>query len=157
MKHLNSLAMAAAALIVCAAAAGKTPDKENETAKKAMETRCATIEVKYLYPLKGPSIPTSDGYTISLKDGRLNGHLPFIGESHSAAGYGSNDAGFTFEDCPVTISGKVSKHRHEWKFDAVSGNENVKVTVTVWDNGNADIMIIPAGRSIMRYSGELIE
>lgn len=149
MKNIGKLSITAA--LLCLAICGATARQTSG------EPRNATIEVRYIYPESGPSIPTSDGYTLSVKDSVLDGHLPFIGTSHTNVGFGSGDCGFTFEECPIKISEKTAKDRKEWRFDAASGTEKVKITVTVWDNGSADITIIPTGRSLMRYSGELRE
>lgn len=120
----------------------------------AIKDKDVSIVVNYIYPSTMSPRPTTDGYTLKIKDGRLNGFLPFFGTSTSG-GYSLNDGGFNFEDYSISIKEKKSIDKVEWRFDAVSGTETVKIVVTIWDNGSAEIYIQPNTRSSIRYAGEL--
>ncbi|MCQ2167600.1 MAG: DUF4251 domain-containing protein [Bacteroidales bacterium] len=140
MKILKYLAIVLSAIVLC----GSTANGSD-----------VTIEVDYIYPQGAPAIPSSDRYRISIKDGKLDGYLPFFGTG-SVAGFNPDDLSFHFEDCPVKIKEKKAKDRTVWKFDAESGCEKVPVVITIWDNGAAEIYIHSANRSSIRYSGQLL-
>lgn len=120
----------------------------------AIKDKDVSIVVNYIYPSTMSPRPTIDGYTLKIKDGKLNGFLPFFGTSTSG-GYSLNDGGFNFEDYPITIKEKKSIDKVEWRFDAVSGTETENVTVTIWDNGSAEIHIQSNTKSPIRFSGKL--
>lgn len=120
----------------------------------AIKDKDVSIVVNYIYPSTMSPRPTTDGYTLRIKDDKLNGFLPFFGTSNSG-GYSINDGGFNFEDYPIVIKEKKSIEKVEWRFEAVSGTETEKITVTIWDNGTAEIFIQPNTKSSIRFSGEL--
>lgn len=157
MKSIIRFITAAMAILALAAcgASGKAADQElSDLAATAFKTHDATIEVNYIYPLEFPARPSTDGYTITIKDGKMKGFLPFFGSS-SMGGYSPNDGGFTFEDCPVRIKSTKGNDSVVWNFEAKAGTDNVRVSITIWNNGNAEIYLQPTNKSAMRYSGEL--
>lgn len=113
-----------------------------------------TIDVDYIYPTSLPSYPSSDGYSLSVKDNVASADLPFVGESHTAI-FSPDEVGYHFKDCPVKIKIKKKKDSTIYKFKAKSGYESVDVTVEIWPDGAADITCFTASKSIMRYRGEL--
>ena len=113
-----------------------------------------TIDVNYIYPTSLPAYPSSDGYTLSVKDNVASADLPFVGESHAAV-FSTDEIGYHFKDCPVKIKTRKKKDSTIYKFTAKSGYESVDVTVEIWPDGRADITCFTASKSIMRYMGEL--
>lgn len=138
----------------CGVSASGGSEEQNESVAAAVKNKDVSIVVNYIYPTTMSPRPSTDGYTLKIKDGKLNGHLPFFGTSTSG-GYSPNDGGFDFDNCPIRIKEKKSKDKVEWNFEAVSGTETERITVTIWDNGTADIFIQPYSKSSMRYSGEI--
>lgn len=163
MKKIRFIALLAAAAF--AASCGALASLEEESIKeahsyvaKALAEQELAIEVNTIMPSAGPSIHTVDGYYLKIKDGKVDSYLPFIGSSFSAP-FGTDDIGFKFNECPISVNTKdsrPSKGKYVWRFEAVNNNEKVNVTVTFWDNGNADIMCHSINSSIMNYSGNLI-
>ena len=140
------ISFAIAALALCAVSEASAKDTLTDF----------TIEVNFIYPSSLPSYPSSDGYTMSVKDGIANAYLPFVGSSDTPI-FGTDELSFVFKDCPVRLKTKEKKESTIYKFKAKSGNESVDVTVELWPNGEADITCLSASRSIMRYRGELRE
>lgn len=136
-------------------------DKNEEEARKqanikAIKNRDLTITIDYIIPTGMPSESTIDGYTLSIKDGKVKTHLPYRGTATSAIIYGVDEAGIVFDDCPIEIkedTKKASKGEYTWSFSAKSGNENIDVTITLFDSGSASITCIPTNRSVITYSG----
>lgn len=163
MRNIKFIVMLAAAAILtsCGALAAIEEESIKEAkvyVKKALDKQELAIEVNTILPSAGPSIHSVDGYYLKIKDGKADSYLPFFGSSFSAP-FGTDDMGIKFDACPVKIDkseSKPSKGKYVWRFEAVSNNEKVNVTVTFWDNGNADIMCHRINSSIMNYSGNLI-
>lgn len=126
----------------------------------ALENGNICLEVSYIVPSKGPSRASNDGYKLTVKDGKVNSNLPFFGENFAPAVYGTDPSGIKFDDYSVQIDkskSKPGKGQYVWSFEAKSGHENVEVTITFYDNGRFQLVCIPANRSIMNYSGTLVE
>lgn len=156
--------MAAAALVSCST---MTPaerlQEEAENAAWVSESitrQDVTIEVTHIYPQSMPAKISNDGYTVTVRDGKINGYLPFFGVSHVAVIPGVDETGIRFKDCPVSIyedRSKIAKGKITWRFNAKSGNDIVNVTMNIWNNGSADITCICDRKTSMRYSGIMIE
>lgn len=139
--------------------AGSSSDEDKELVSIAVQEGNMTIEVTRIIPMGMPPRITHDGYKLSIKDGVVNADLPFIGTSRIATGYGTEPAGIVFKDAQVRIyvdDSKASKGRHCWSFEAKSGSDPVRVSITFWDNGTAQIDCVSTNRSTMGYSGNLI-
>lgn len=141
-------------------------DKNEENASKqanitAIKKHDVTITVNMIIPSGMPSVISNDGYTISVKDGKVKAHLPYFGEAHTAMMPGADEMGIVFDDCPVEIKEDYSKAetkgRYVWNFKAQCGNENVDVCITLFDNGSADVNCLPGNRSSISYSGSFGE
>lgn len=125
----------------------------------ALSEQELAIEVDRIMPMKGPSIPSYDGYTLKIKDGVVNAYLPFFGEAYTGVVYGIDASGIEFKDCPIEIDdsgSKPSRGKYVWRFTARCGMEKVYVTVTFWEGGSADISCNPTNRSHISYSGNVI-
>lgn len=158
MKNLIIKA-AAAAMLIFAWAEMTASAQDNELVKKALEDKSLTIEVNSIHPSGHATIISSDGYKLRIEDGKVNARLPYFGRSDVALISGVDETGIAFEDCAIDIKedySKSKKGKYSWKFSALSGSENIDVTITFWDNGGAEISCICARRSPISYSGELI-
>lgn len=159
------LAVAAMIMVAMSCAAISKADKEvyekaqAEIVRQARYNHNLTIEINRISPSGLPQKVSNDGYKLSVKDGVANAQLPFIGTSRIATGYGTEPAGIEFDNFPVRIyedNSKAAKGRYVWHFEARSGSDPVKVTITFWDNGAARISCISTNRSNMEYSGNLV-
>lgn len=163
MKNAKVIVLLAVATMFASCGVLASIEQENmEEAQgyvaKALENQELAIEVNRILPMRGPAIVSNDGYSLKIKDGKVNAYLPFFGTSFSAP-FGTDDVGIKFEDCPIEIDNsqsRPSKGKYVWRFEARCRMEKVYVTVTFWDNGSADIMCKPLNRSNMNYSGNLI-
>lgn len=163
MKTLRILmALAIIALIPSCASMARMQQEADEEAYAlycdALQTGNLCVEVDHINPMRGPSIYSSDGYYLSIKDGVVNSYLPFFGVTHSAPIYGIDPSGIEFKNFPVEyfdVKSNPAKGRYEWSFVAKSGNEPVYVTLTFWENGSAQILCKPQNRTTMNYSGFL--
>lgn len=158
--------MAVIALVLAATSCGILAEAQAEEdaigaecTARALEQGELCFEVDRILPMRGPSFPSNDGYRITVKDGEVDGFLPFFGESYTSVVYGSDNTGIKFEHCPVYIDesqSKPSKGKYVWNFAARSGMEKVYVTITFFSNGSADVSCKPTNRTLMNYNGRLI-
>lgn len=162
MKTIKILFIASIALLMAScgvAGSGNDNSQPTDLVMNAINQQELSVEVTYINPMRGPSRPSTDGYRITVRDGKVSSYLPFFGISRMASGYGMEPAGIEFKDYPVMIDERQSnpaKGKYVWQFEAKSGSERVLVVLTFWNNGSAQIMCNPANRSVMNYSGELV-
>lgn len=164
MKCFKLFAVAALLLSLSSCGLLSQIDKESQEeaagfVAKALSEQELAIEVNRIMPMRGPSIPSYDGYMLKIKDGVVNAYLPFFGEAYTSVVYGADSTGIEFKDCPITVDdsqSKPSKGKYVWRFAARCGMEKVYVTVTFWEGGGADIACNPTNRSNISYSGNLI-
>ena len=156
---MKKIIFALAALLSISAAA-IAADKDNAAAVKAIKDRDLTITVNYIIPTGMPSINSTDGYSVTIKDGKINGYLPYFGTATTALVPGADEMGIRFEDCPIEINEntkKANKGKYEWSFKAVSGNETVDVNITLFTNGSASMSMTMSSRSSISYDGTFAE
>ena len=149
------------AAVISAVSCGTAMTAEELAAKEALVEAAVnnhdfTFEVDTVYPMKGPSRISSDGYTLSVYDGVANTHLPFFGEVFMAE-YGSADGGITLEDVPVQVNVTKVKNKYVLEFSGTRKFEKFQFILTVFPNGTADLSCTSNLRSTMRYSGFLKE
>ena len=164
MKNIRIILAALVVAVLSSCSAVSKMDSAGDPAMDALVDEAVnahdfSIEVDYIIPMRGPGRMTSDGYRLTVKDGKATSYLPFFGVSHGVAGaYGIEPAGIEFKDYPVKIDdskSKPEKGKYVYNFVAKSGSERVVVDVTFWDNGSAQIFCKPENRSAMSYSGTL--
>lgn len=141
-------------------AAAFAADNDNAAAVKAIKNRDLTITVNYILPTGMPAVNSTDGYSVTIKDGKINGYLPYFGTATSALVAGADEMGIRFEDCPITIqenAKKANKGKYEWSFKARSGHETVDVYITLFTSGSASMTMNMNSRSSITYEGTFAE
>lgn len=159
MRKILSVVLAALCAVSCGVFNEKTDPESAAKIEKAVKSHELTIDITQIYPFQGPAIQTAGEYTFKIHDGRADTHLPFLGESHGGSAYGTADAGININDCPVSITddfSKASSGEYSMSFTARSGEEDIRVRITVWSNGRASITCSPVSRTQMNYSGDVV-
>ncbi len=103
----------------------------------------------------------ADNYDLTVKDGKANTRLPYIGGGGANAAYGTDgDNSIVLNDYPVELevddSKAVKKGRYTIRFKAKSGSETVDFSIRIFTNGSADLSIQPTSRGSMSYFGFLV-
>lgn len=129
----------------------------NSDVTKLIESGNYSIVVDKIFPSGAPMISSTDGYKLTLSDGKVNAQLPYFGEAHTSIVPGVDEPSISFEDCEVSLKAVKGSGDWNWKFSAKSGNENVDVVITIWKNGSAEIACTPANRTFISYRGEVTE
>ena len=131
-------------------------DKVCEAAANASVEEGIRISVNTIIGIKGSPIHSSDGYYLSVKDGKAKSHLPFFGEAYQVAGYGTA-SGIDFDDCPVSVSESSRKDCRIWSFTGRIGHERIDVTIEFYESGSATVTCLSDIRSAMIYHGEVVD
>ncbi len=153
---MNTKSIFISLILVLSATLAKADDGNKSANIKAIKAHDVTITIDAIIPRGMPSDTSIDGYTLSVKGGKVNCDLPYRGEATSAMIYGVDEMGIVFKDCPVKITddySKADKGEYRWRFSARSGSSNVDVFITLFDSGSATISCIPDNRSPIDYSG----
>lgn len=159
MKKYVAIALAALFAVSCGVLNDKADPETAARIEKAVKSHELTIDITQIYPFQGPAMHTANEYTFKIHDGKADTHLPFIGESHGGSAYGTADAGINIKDCPVDITddfSKASSGEYTLSFIAKSGEDDIRVRITVWNNGRASITCAPESRTQMNYTGDVV-
>ena len=129
--------------------------------RRARESRLVTenvqsgnfsIDIERMYPLRGSSKSVTS-FSVTVKDGKIDSHLPFIGRAWNVP-YGGGHA-LTFEaevgsytvqpvrdGYEVTLYVKTDEDEHIYRF-------------TIFDNGNTSLDVQSGNRDRISYSGNM--
>jgi len=129
--------------------------------RRARESRLVTenvqsgnfsIDIERMYPLRGSSKSVTS-YSVTVKDGKIDSHLPYIGRAWNVP-YGGGHA-LTFEaevgsytvqpvrdGYEVTLYVKTDEDEHIYRF-------------TIFDNGNTSLDVQSGNRDRISYSGNM--
>lgn len=123
---------------------------------KAIQERAFRIRVTQMYPQYRRSIPINTYFSLGLRNDSVFSDLPYFGEAYVAQF--PTDNGLVFE-APVKelkfTPGK--KGETEVSFQARHNSDIFTYTVTLWNNGLADIRVQAVQRQSISYHGELEE
>ena len=129
--------------------------------RRARESRLVTenvqsgnfsIDIERMYPLRGSSKSVTS-FSVTVKDGKIDSHLPFIGRAWNVP-YGGGHA-LTFEaevgsytvqpvrdGYEVTLYVKTDEDEHIYRF-------------TIFGNGNTSLDVQSGNRDRISYSGNM--
>ncbi len=159
MKRYLLVVLVALCAVSCGVMNEKTDPEMAARIEKAVKSHELTIDITQILPSQGAMIHSANEYSFTLSKGKADTHLPFVGESHSGGGYGATDSGINFVNCPVEIAddfSNASSGEYAMSFVALSGEEEVRVRIIVWNNGRASITCSPVSRTQMSYSGQVV-
>lgn len=134
------------------AATPETP----RSVQEALQKKAFTIRIRQMYPQNRRSISLNSYYALELRNDSVFSDLPYFGEAYFALD--PNDPGLVF-DAPVTdwtvTPGK--KGQTTVSFQTRHHTDIYTYTVTLWNNGTADVRIQAMRRQPISYHGELEE
>ena len=150
----------AAALTVSACGVLGSETKEERAAREAREAQMVrqaveagdfTIDINRMYPLRGTSKIVSN-YSVSVKDGVLDSHLPFIGQAWRVP-YGGGHA-LNFEAKIGNYSVVQSrKDGYEIRIYVKTDEDEHLYRILLFDNGTASLDVQSGNRDRISYSG----
>ena len=111
------------------------------------------INIDRMYPIRGSSQHVTN-YSVTVKDGMIDSHLPFIGQAWRVP-YGGGHA-LNFKD--KILSYKVTQTRkdgYEVRIYVKTDEDEHLYLLTVFDNGRASLDVQSGNRDRCSYSGEM--
>ena len=164
MKRITVLFFVISA-IVCSlegcASMSMTPAEKNAKAEKiAAQVRDSlanwtfTIEADRMYPRRGAARSISSGYQVTVRDADFNSHLPYFGEAWNVPYDGGHALTFKSKILDRSLT-QVKPDCYEVKIALRDTEDDSLYTITVFDNGNANILVNCRNRESIRFSGNI--
>ncbi len=163
MKKILAFMFAAVVLVSCGSAYRMTQAEREALAADvawSVDNQDMIIDITAIYPFRGPMIMTAREYSIIIHDGIIRTRLPFFGESRTSVIYGVDDSSIVLEDAPmedfiVDRSRAERKGQYDIYFQARRKQTIYHFSISVFDNGSADIRVTSPSKTPMHYTGEL--
>ena len=120
--------------------------------KEMVDNKRFVFQAQSMTPLKGSMRTLSPGYTMKVSPDTLTSDLPYAGRAFQAT-YGSTDGGMKFKatDFDYTVKEKKNGWTINIKTRKVTGSP--RVMISIFDNGNATIVISSSDRDSITYYG----
>ena len=159
-KWILPLLAAALTVSACGVLSGET--REEKVAREAREAQMVadnlqnanfTIDIDRMYPLRGTSQHVSN-YSVSVKDGVLDSHLPFIGQAWRVPYGGGHALNFKADIGSYNVA-KTRKDGYEVRIYVKTDEDEHLSLLTVFTNGRASLEVQSGNRDRISYSGEM--
>ncbi len=159
-KWILPLLAAALTVSACGVLSGET--REEKVAREAREAQMVvdnlqnadfTIDIDRMYPLRGTSQHVSN-YSVSVKDGVLDSHLPFIGQAWRVPYGGGHALNFKADIGSYNVA-KTRKDGYEVRIYVKTDEDEHLYLLTVFTNGRASLEVQSGNRDRISYSGEM--
>ena len=152
----------AAALLLSGCGILNSETREERAAREAREARMVNdnlkagdfrIDIDRMYPLRGGSKHVTN-YSLSLKDGVLNSHLPYIGHARAwrAPSGGGHALNFSAEIGGYDVV-RTRNEGYEVRIYVKTDEDQHVYTLTVFDNGRASLDVQSQNRERISFSG----
>ncbi|MCQ2162334.1 MAG: DUF4251 domain-containing protein [Bacteroidales bacterium] len=116
------------------------------------------IDIISIQPSKGAIRYPGGACFFTIKDGTIDGRLPFFGDAFNSL-FSGDDVSYVFNKSAIDITEnftKAEKGRYIYTFDAqTAGREKVSFVITFTKSGRADIIAKCTNRSLMTYTGQI--
>jgi hypothetical protein len=165
MKRILYFILAASLLFTSCGSLRSTPEEKKALAERvtrAVNTREMAIDITSVVNGRNSTISVNKEYSIELDGKHITTRLPFYGKTH----YGGiselmGDASVVLTKAEIfnvglDTSNFQRKGEYLLAFQAVGDNRTVYTfNITIFDNGQADILVAMKNKTSMRYYGEL--
>jgi len=145
MKYINSILLF---LIMLAPIKGISQG----SVKEMVDSKRFVFQAQSMTPLKGGMRTLSPGYTLKVSPDTITSDLPYAGRAFSAA-YGSTDGGMKFKATQFDYT--VKEKKKGWTINIITKqvSGSPRVMISVFENGNATIVISSSDRDSITYNG----
>ena len=161
MKPLSVFSTLAMVLVLCACGISRQTARQRQAEKvriarqvqASLDERKYTIDIDYMIPLRGGGKPVST-YSLKVAGDTLDSHLPYIGEARMVPYGGGKGLNFQERISSYSDSG-LSSDRRTVTIAVKNDEDSYVYTLTVFDNGDADIHVHCGNRDDISYRGSL--
>ena len=159
-KWILPLLAAALTVSACGVLSGET--REEKVAREAREAQMVVdnlqnadfrIDIDRMYPLRGTSQHVTN-YSVSVKDGVLDSHLPFIGQAWRVPYGGGHALNFKAKIGSYKVV-QTRKDGYEVRIYVKTDEDEHLDLLTVFNNGRASLDVQSGNRDRISYSGEM--
>ena len=144
----------------CASTRMTTAEKAAKTEKEAAQIRDSlsnwtfTINAYRMFPGRGTAKSISSGYQVKVNGDDFSSHLPYIGEAWNVPYDGGHALTFKSKIIDRSLT-QVKPDCYEVKIALRDSEDDYLYTITVFDNGNANILVNCRNRESIRFSGNI--
>ncbi len=147
-----------AASVVMAACVTLTPEQKAQLAQavnKALDEHHYTIDIRTMTPNRGVTKNVTSNWSLEVKGDTLISYLPYVGRAYNVPYGGGKGLNFS---APIKKyqESKGKKDDRLINIEVDNENDTYIYTLTVFDNGRADIDVQSRERDFISYSGEMI-
>ena len=144
----------------CGVLSGET--REEKAAREAREAQMVLdnlqngnfrIDIDRMYPIRGSSQHVTN-YSVTVKDGVLNSHLPFIGQAWRVPYGGGHALNFKADIGSYRVA-QTRKDGYEVRIYVKTDEDEHLYLLTVFNNGRASLDVQSGNRDRISYSGEM--
>lgn len=153
MKHCILFLMAA---VLAVAGCGIVDDaRVADQVRQGLDTQRFTLVVEHMYPTRGAArYVGGDSYTLTVDGGRVRSHLPYVGVAYQVP-YGGGKV-LNFEDDIEEYADVVdARGRRVIALTTDNGEDYIIYTLTVHDNGRADLLVRSKNREQISFRGRI--
>ena len=159
-KWILPLLAAVLTVSACGVLSGET--HEEKVAREAREARMVVdniqngdfrIDIDRMYPIRGTSQHVSN-YSVTVKDGMLDSHLPFIGQAWRVPYGGGHALNFKAKIGSYKVV-QTRKDGYEVRIYVKTDEDEHLYLLTVFNNGRASLDVQSGNRDRISYSGEM--
>ena len=120
--------------------------------KEMVDSKRFVFQAQSMTPLKGSMRTLSPGYTMKVSPDTITSDLPYAGRAFQAS-YGSTDGGMKFKATDFDYT--VKEKKNGWTINIITKKitGSPRVMISVFDNGNATIVISSTDRDSITYYG----
>jgi hypothetical protein len=156
------LPLLAVVLTVSACGVLSSETREEKSAREAREAQMVVdnlqnanfrIDIDRMYPVRGTSQHVSN-YSVTVKDGVLDSHLPFIGQAWRVPYGGGHALNFKADIGSYRVV-QTRKDGYEVRIYVKTDEDEHLYLLTVFNNGRASLDVQSGNRDRISYSGEM--
>ena len=156
------LPLLAVVLTISACGVLSSETREEKSAREAREAQMVVdnlqnanfrIDIDRMYPVRGTSQHVSN-YSVTVKDGVLDSHLPFIGQAWRVPYGGGHALNFKADIGSYRVV-QTRKDGYEVRIYVKTDEDEHLYLLTVFNNGRASLDVQSGNRDRISYSGEM--
>jgi len=128
--------------------------RSQTSVKEMVEGKRFVFEAQSMSPLKGSLRTLTPGYTLRVSPDTVAADLPYMGRAYQAQ-YGSSDGGIKFKATKFEYTVKDKKKGWSVNIETKEVTGSPRVIITVFENGNARVVVYSNDRESISYSGNI--
>ena len=128
-------------------------DLEPATVKNMVDSGKFVFVPQTMVPSGGKSRQLDFIYDVRITKDSIVTYLPYIGKAYT--GVMPNEAGVNFTSVRFDYVSKLKKKKWEISIKPKDNNDIQELQFTIFDNGQASLMLTPTNKSAVNYHGYL--